>query len=264
MRAIQSLFSPSREDDFSAQQTLTLIGLAGVTTLLMAFIPWLHWLDSPFRLLLTIVHELGHGLAALLTGGRFISFVVYPNGAGLATTTGGWRLVVIPAGYLGVAVFGAVLILLGRSHRWARVAMAIIGGLMALLSLRYGIAGMFTLSFLSGILTTVSGVIFGAFFLWVAIKAAPGWIIFLLHLVAIQAGLTAFSDLFTVIGLSTRFFYAPANDAKSMAELTFIPAFVWAVLWAVIALVLIGGAIWVTWLAPDRKENAGELSTYRY
>jgi hypothetical protein len=146
MQAIQSLFSPSREDDFSAQQTLTLIGLAGVTTLLMAVIPWLDWLDYPFRLLLTIVHELGHGLAALLTGGEFISFVVYPNGAGLATTTGGWRIVVIPAGYLGVAVFGAMLILLGRSHRWARVVMAIIGGLMALLSLRYGIAGLDYLS----------------------------------------------------------------------------------------------------------------------
>jgi hypothetical protein len=264
MNSIQSLFSPSREDDFSTQQTLTLIGLAGLVALLMAMIPWLGLLNYPFRLLLTIVHELGHGLAALLTGGEFISFVVHPNGAGLATTAGGWRFVVIPAGYLGTALFGAVLILLGRSHRWARTAMAVMGGLMVLLSLRYGIPGIFTIGILSGILTLISGVIFGILFVWVAIKAAPGWIIFLLHLIAIEAGLTAFSDLLGVINLSTRFFNAPANDAKSMAELTFIPAIVWAVLWAIMALVLIGGAIWVTWLAPDKEEDAGELSTYRY
>ena len=263
MNSIQSLFRPSRGGDFSTQQTLTLVGLAGLAALLIAVVPWLNLLNYPFRLLLTIVHELGHGLAALLTGGRFIGFVVYPNGAGLATTAGGWRLVVIPAGYLGTALFGAALILLGRSHRWARTAMAVIGGLMLLLSLRYGIPGIFTIGLVSGVLTLISGVIFGAFFLWVALKASPGWIIFLLHLIAIEAALTAFSDLLVAIGLSTRFFYAPANDAKSMAELTFIPAIVWAVLWVVIALALIGGAIWVTWLAPAKEESSPELSLYQ-
>ncbi|MBI1878520.1 MAG: M50 family metallopeptidase [Chloroflexi bacterium] len=102
-------------------------------------------------------------------------------------------------------------------------------------------------------LATLGGLIFGGFFVWVAIKATPGWIIFLLHLVAIQAGLTAFSDLVTVMGLSLRFFTAPANDAQSMAELTFIPAIIWAMLWAMVAVVLIGGAIWVTWFAGGEE-----------
>ncbi len=252
MNSIQSLFNPSRKGDFSAQQTLSLIGLAGLATLLIALIPWLYPLNYPFRLLLTLVHELGHGLAALLTGGDFIRFVIRSDGSGLAYTVGGWRFVVIPAGYLGVALFGTGLILLGRSHRWSRTAMAVIGGAMILLSIRYGVPSIFTSHIFSGILTTVSGVIFGSLFLWVAVKAAPGWIIFLLHLVAIQAGLTAFNDIATVIGLSTRFFHAPANDAQSMAKLTSIPAIVWALLWAIMALLLLGGAIWATWLAPDR------------
>jgi hypothetical protein len=58
-----------------------------------------------------------------------------------------------------------------------------------------------------------------------------------------------------VIGLSTNFLNAPANDARSMAQLTFIPAIVWAVVWAVAALVLIGGAIWLTWLAPHSTSD---------
>jgi hypothetical protein len=253
MNNIKALFNPSLREDFSTQQTLTLIALASLATLLIALVPWLSGLIFPFRLLTTLVHELSHGLAALLTGGAFIRFVVSPNGAGLAYTAGGWRWVIIPAGYIGVALFGAVLILLGRSHRWSRLALGLIGAAMGLLSLRYGAPSIISGDFLNGILTTASGVIFGGFFLWVALKAPPGWIIFLLYLVAIQAGLTAFSDLTTLMGLSLRFFNAPANDAQSMAELTFIPAIIWAVLWALLAVLLVGGAIWVTWFSVEKN-----------
>jgi len=40
-----------------------------------------------------------------------------------------------------------------------------------------------------------------------------------------------------------------------MAELTLIPAVVWALFWAIIAFVLIGGAIWLTWLAPATRSR---------
>ena len=138
---------------------------------------------------------------------------------------------------------------------WGWRCLGLYLSVMGLLSLRYGIPTIFAGEFINGLLTTTSGIIFGLFFLWVGLKAAPGWIIFLLHLVAIQAGLTAFSDLATVIGLSTQFFNAPANDARSMAQLTFIPALVWAVLWAVTAVVLIGGAIWLTWFGADQSRD---------
>lgn len=254
MNSIQSLFTPSRQGDFSTKQTLILIGLAALASLLMAILPLFGLLNFPFRLLLTMVHELGHGLAALLTGGNFIRFVVFPNGAGLAYTAGGWPLLVTSAGYLAVALFGAGLIMLGRSQRWSRIALGVIGGVMVVFSLRYGAPSIFSTGhILAGLLTTLAGVIFGAFFIWMALKAAAGWVVLLLHFLAIQAGLTALADLFGLIGLSTRFFTAPANDAQSMAELTFIPAVIWAILWVVIAVVLIGGAIWVTWLRPRRQ-----------
>lgn len=133
--------------------------------------------------------------------------------------------------------------------------MGVIGGGIILLTLLYGAPTIFSIQFLNGLLTTLSGLILGGIFLWVALKAGASWVVFLLHLVAIQAGLTAFTDLFTVVGLSTRLFNTPANDARSMAELTFIPAIIWAVLWVVVALFLIGGAIWVTWLAPERSQQ---------
>jgi hypothetical protein len=246
----------STRRDLTTKQTIGVIGLAGVISLLLTIVPVVGVLNYPFRLLITFVHELGHGLAAVLTGGEFIRFVVEPTGAGLAYTAGGWRWLVIPAGYLGVALFGALLIILGRSYRWSRIGLALIGALLIYFSLWYGAPSIWSGDMMAGLLTVISGAIFGALILFVALKASPGWIIFLLHFIAIQAGLLAFADLMMLIGLSTRFFDMPNNDALSMAELTLIPALVWAVLWAGMALLIIGGAIWFTWIRPLKKAQS--------
>jgi hypothetical protein len=235
------------------QRPIVIVGLAALAALALVLIPGLGLLSYPFRLLITIVHELSHGLVALLTGGAFLRFVVFPNGEGVAYTAGGWRLLVIPAGYLGSALFGASLIYLGRSVRWSRAAMAMLGAAVLLLSLRYGLPSIATVQWSSGVITVVAGTAIGAAFLWVARKATTAWVLFLINLVAIQAGLTAFSDLFALVDLSSRFAGAPANDARAMTELTLVPALVWAVLWAVVALALIGAAIWRTWLVPIRR-----------
>jgi hypothetical protein len=266
MKSISSLADSARKNDLSTGQTLTLIGLAALATLLIGATPWLGLINYSFRLLVTIVHELSHGLAAIVTGGDFINFIISPDGSGLAMTRGGWRFVVIPAGYLGAALFGATLVILGRSSGWSRIAMAVIGLAMALLSLRFGVPTIFKGQILGGLLTTTSGLIFGALFLLVAFKASARWVVFLLHVVAIRTGLTAFSDIFYLImGSSSSIFNAPRSDAQSMAELTFIPAIIWAIVWAVIAVLLIGGAIWITWIAssPMNQEYTTGLRKLR-
>jgi peptidase M50B-like protein len=235
------------------QRPTVIVGLAALAALALTLVPGLGLLSYPFRLLITIVHELSHGLVALLTGGAFLRFVVFPNGEGVAYTAGGWRLLVIPAGYLGSALFGASLIYLGRSVRWGRTAMAVLGAAVLLLSLRYGLPSVATAQWSSGVITVVAGLVIGAGFLWVARKATTAWVLFLINLVAIQAGLTAFSDLFALINLSSQLAGAPANDARAISELTLVPALIWAVLWALVALALVGTALWRTWFVPKRS-----------
>ena len=238
-------------EELSTQQTLNLIGLAALTALLISTIPIINLLDYPFRLLLTIIHELGHGSAAIVSGGDFQNFLITPNGSGLAYTAGGWRFVVIPAGYLSVALFAALLISLGRSHRWSRLALGLIGAAMLGMSLWFGRPGEITFQAIgASALTILTGVILGAVFLRVALRAAPGAIIFFIHLVAIKAGFTAFADLFGLVGISTRLRGAP-TDAQSMAQLTGIPAVIWAVIWIIMASFIIGWAVKATWLSGD-------------
>lgn len=60
----------------------------------------------PLRLFVTYIHEAGHSLAAIITGGRVERFIVSANGSGVAWTAGGNRLVISAAGYLGRPCLG--------------------------------------------------------------------------------------------------------------------------------------------------------------
>ena len=112
-----------------------------VAAFAIAVIIWqmqgLYFVTYPLRLFVTMIHELGHGLSAVFTGGDFLHFEVSQHGAGLAYTRGGTRFVIIQAGYLGTAIFGAVLLVVtNRTLRLRAIAMGL-AGLIGLLTLVY-------------------------------------------------------------------------------------------------------------------------------
>ncbi len=248
---IQRPVGPSAQAGAASPRAL--IPLAFLVAALLTWLPWISWLAYPFRLLVTLVHELSHGLAALATGGYFRNFVVFGDGSGLAYTAGGWRWLVIPSGYLGAAAFGSILILLGASHRASRWALGIVGGLMGLLSLRYGLPSLASEHALAGLLAAASGAVLAGSFVAVALRASNAWILFTIHLLALMTGLNAFSDLRTLIGLSASP-TALATDARSMADLTHISATFWALFWAFAAGLLLGSAAWTVW-RPSRRRS---------
>jgi hypothetical protein len=119
------------------QRDLALALAAFMVALICWQVEGLYWLMLPFRLFVTMIHELGHGLAAELTGGDFLRFEVTRGGAGLAYTRGGMPFVVIQAGYLGAALFGAgLLVLAHRVQQPGRVAVGL-GIFLGILSLGY-------------------------------------------------------------------------------------------------------------------------------
>src|SRR5262245_37893490 len=97
------------DQPMTPKRALLFTGIAFVIVMILWNIPQLGFILYPFRLFVTFIHESGHGLMALLSGGRWEGFVVDPEGNGLATTVGGSRALILPAGYLGAALFGAVL-----------------------------------------------------------------------------------------------------------------------------------------------------------
>ncbi len=102
----------------------------------------------PLRLFVTFIHELGHGTAALATGGEFRNFEVKSSGAGLAYSAGGIRPLVISAGYVGTAVFGATLLFAANRYQQPRRLAILLGIIFILLTLGYSGLGLSNLQIL--------------------------------------------------------------------------------------------------------------------
>lgn len=123
------------------QRNLLLAGAAFVLAVIFWQVPGLAFVTYPLRLFVTLIHELAHGIAALLTGGEFVELRVMARGAGVAYTRGGTPALIIPAGYLGTALFGAALLwLTHRTGSPRRVAIALGLALLALTLLHAGVS----------------------------------------------------------------------------------------------------------------------------
>ena len=69
----------------------------------------------PFKIFSTWIHEMCHGLAAILSGGYIARLEIYPDGSGLAFTASQHRGFVASAGYSGTACTGGLLLLFRRT-----------------------------------------------------------------------------------------------------------------------------------------------------
>ncbi|NLX10055.1 MAG: hypothetical protein GXY36_10400 [Chloroflexi bacterium] len=130
------------------QRDLLLALLAFAVALALWQVQGLFYLTYPLRLFVTMIHELGHGLAAILTGGSFLHFEVTQRGAGLAYTSGGSRFLIIQAGYVGTALFGAILLYLTNRVRQPGYVAIALGLMIGALALLYSDIGLGALSLL--------------------------------------------------------------------------------------------------------------------
>lgn len=209
------------------------LALAGLVLLLIVLwqVPWLGFIVYPFRVFGTFVHELSHGLAALATGGEFMRFAVAPDLSGVAHSVGGWRIVVASAGYIGSAVFGGILLLLhtrGLGSRILLFGLGLIFGLLCLLFVRN----------LFGILAAM---VITAALIASATKLPLKARDLLVDVLALQLILDGYDSLFTVLVLARD--SGVRSDAHTMAELTWLPATWWAVIWMLLSTLILFGAL---------------------
>lgn len=194
--------------------------LTGIALLLLWQVPWLGWIAWPFRLFGTFTHELSHGLAAAATGGELQRFVVNPDLSGMAWSAGGIRWIVASAGYIGSAVFGAMLVLASRVLP-ARGVLLFLGASLLLLCGLY----------VRNVFGAVSGLLLGATLVIAGMYLQRAWAEALLLVFAVQSMLEGFGSLIGLFHLSRG--GEVHTDAHTLAQLSGLPAPVWAVLWAV-------------------------------
>jgi len=208
-------------------------------TLLIIFlinVPFLKWVVYPFTIFSTYIHEMCHGIAAVLAGGKIESLRIYPDGSGLAYTllpsingVPKGRAFVASAGYQGTAVVGCLLLLLRRTKRGPRACMVLLG-LCMVLSVALLIRNAFGIVAISslGVLLCVSA--------W---KLPSARMRDLYVSIAVTTALNAITSIESLYG--SNFVVngqASQTDAHSMAEVMGGGRFLWATIWLFMGVLL--------------------------
>lgn len=203
--------------------------------LALALVFWDSRFLLPLKLLVVMMHETGHALASLLVGGSVQKVTIAANQSGqcLSVLPMGWfpRVVVYSAGYLGSALAGSLLIIATfrfPARRWVLSSLCIWLAIMA--------------AFYAGDLFTFLFCLGTALALGLAAKFLPSGAVDLLNLF-----LAAFAALYAVFDLREDLWNSASrgqSDAALLANLTHVPAIVWATVWSVLAIGLLAGFAW--------------------
>jgi len=169
-------------------------------------------------MLVTFLHEFGHAIGALITGGSVDLIQINKDGSGYTQSRGGSLSIILMGGYLGSAIFGNLLFLIG-----ARFKKAVKPFLILLSATMFG-TGIF---WFNSLFTTIMLVIFALAILLIAFKTNFGNEVLM------------FLGLACIIFIVQDFNVGPSSDLQKYAALmVFIPKTVWMYIWLGIVLIL--------------------------
>ncbi|MFV7770359.1 MULTISPECIES: M50 family metallopeptidase [Shewanella] len=196
------------------------------------------YLSVPFKWLESYFHEASHALATLLSGGLVSHIELYPNGAGLCVSQGGWPVLIGFAGYFGASLWGLLIFHLATWARGIRLSFSFLGLMVALSILFWGrdlltISILFVLSLL--------------FFLPLKLSQSP-ILTFSLRVMALMIMLNALASPTVLLGMPGR------GDAAMLAQQTWIPAWIWVGIWLLSSLAM----LWICWRRVEQANAKRE------
>jgi len=195
---------------------------------------YLQYILYPFMIFSTWVHEMCHGVAAILTGGGIKELFVYKDGSGLAYTyTSGenWkRAFVASGGYTGTALLGGLLLLFRRTRRGPTI----------------GLLGLAFFILLSVALYVRNGFAIGILIAMAVVIILCAWKLkarFVAYLYSFLAATCSFNAI-----TSIKHLFAPGqgyvngepvySDAHTVAEYAGGTYVMWATIWMVFAVIM--------------------------
>jgi len=231
---------------------IALVVSAGVT-LVLPHIPGVRYLAWPLMLLSTLAHELGHGVAAAISGGDFMRFEMHADGSGVAMTATQGRLqsaFTSAGGLVGPALTSMLLFAVARKEKLARIAL---GGLAALLGLA---------------LILVVRNLFGFFFV-LALVGLLGlivrygndwWARFTLVFIAVNLAASVFTrgDYLFTDTANTANGQMP-SDVAQMSKALLLPYWFWGALCGAISLVALAAGLWFYLRGEKRRAASGSV-----
>jgi len=209
---------------------LFLVGAAFLTRL----IPFSSW----FRILDTMIHELGHAVMTLLMSGRVLSIELNPDHSGVTYSmlaSGGWSPIVVSlAGYMSASLF-AILMFYGYAKKKQDTGLITITVLALLMIIFFVRAGY-------GLWWLVIFMIVNLIFYFIGGKIRNFYYLLLAFLVLEESVVSPLTLLTIAVTRPKQ-----AGDATNLANMTFLPAFVWALLFLLFSLWCAKTALQLFW-----------------
>ena len=222
--------------DAPSRSALGRLLVVSALSVVISLVPILSFVLYPLRLFVTFIHEGSHALTAVLTGGHVSNIAVMPDASGVTYTSGGSELLIVMAGYIGAASYGAVMLSLARRPGAARSILGLSGVIVALLDVflvRNGFGFGWGLAIAAGLLLA-------------SVRLSPKVAELAAMFLGVQCVVNSLSDLRTLVGLST-LVNGPVSDAVLMSQIIPLPPIVWAVLWSLLSLSALGLALRPYW-----------------
>ncbi len=234
-----------------------LAGSAAVTFGLY-LVPYGGYVVYPLLLISTLVHELGHGIAAVLVGADFIEFKMWKDGSGVAMHTvpdsDAARAFISAGGLCGPAVAAAGMVVAAQDLKWARYALGGFGAALALalvLVVRNSFGAVFC-----GVLAAGS--------LLIAVRGGAQLAQATLLFLAVQLGLSVFSRGDYLFKQYAQTAQGPmASDSQQMANAMGGAYWFWGGMCAVfsVAMLLVGAYTFWRGTTPRAAAKSPRVST---
>lgn len=194
----------------------------------------------PLRIMVTLIHEGGHALVTVFTGGQVVGMQVQAGGSGLTQSLGGIPAAIYMAGYVGATLFGAACLVAARRPGAGRRTLRWIAVIMAACALLWS-RDLFTVGMSLGV---------AALLIAAAAALPPAAADFAGIFLGVQFCLNALMDIRTLLLLTTA--TSVDNDAVFMARAFGLTPWFWALAWGAASVAILIAGLRVAWSGRTR------------
>jgi hypothetical protein len=219
---------------------LRTLALALIASLVLWNLPFGGLVLYPFKILATWLHEMSHGVVMIATGAELDRVVIYRDTSGLSyavyAVSAPGTAAIATAGYMGTALWGAVLLVAtptAKTARWALIAIAVLMMVTVVFAIvptpEEGRFGQWAIASIAIALAVC------------ALVLPPRWRVFVAHFIAAQSCINALLDIRVLLRpmQAVNGMLTGTSDATAMADNTFNTRHPWAVwFWAI---------VWLAW-----------------
>jgi hypothetical protein len=220
-----------------------------IASVILSKLPGADIFFTPLNQFATMVHEMGHAIICLFTGGHVSGMTIVADGqghGGLTFSQGGIPFLHIQAGYLGTAVFGCLLLYLSQFHKLSKAILVAIGSLMAMASIYFILPTLLSPAFLQGLFSLIWAVAMASATIFAGVKLKDANANLVLIFLAIYTAMDSLRSISVVLSASL-FGSTVWSDATVMEHNFILPAIFWSFLWATLSVVMLATTVWFTY-----------------